>query len=178
MVSFAIAFPVSTYTSSQCHPLVTMTTNDVPLCYSIMMYPYFAYNLITSPFLVLNGYINNSVSGTEVGITQVGFVIQLKGVGGATRVFRGWVDGRRVRLGIEEFGEMDLQGSRVELLLIGGQAHVNSEVSIPTQSQFVLHLSQPLISIQVEVLNDGFVRTTLLDIKGLRDTSTHGLLGK
>ena len=93
---------MSTFTSSQCHPLVTMTTSDIPFCYSIIMYPYFAYNLITSPFLVLNGYVNNSVSGTEVGITQVGFVIQLKGVGGTTHVFRGWVDGRRVRLGIEE----------------------------------------------------------------------------
>lgn len=174
----AIAFPASTYASSQSHPLVTMTTSDTPLCYDIMMYPYFAYNLITSPFLVLNGYVNNSISGIEVGITQVGFVVQLKGVGGATRVFRGWVDGRRVRLSIDEFGEMDLQGSRVELLLVGGQAHVNSEVTIPTLSQFVLHLSQPSISIQVEVLNDGLVRTTLLDIKGLRGTSTHGLLGK
>ena len=150
--------------------LISWTYDSFPLCYDINALPQFSYNLVSTPFLSVNAFLNSSSSKY---ITQVSFIIQSKGIAGLMRKFRGWVDGVKKYVNVENLGEFDLQNSRVELSLQDGQAHVNSEVS--HMSVFVLCLQQPLI--EVLVMEKGRLVVQLMNTRSLMDISIHGIMG-
>ena len=151
--------------------LISWTYDSFPLCYDINVPPQFSYNLVSTPFLSVNGFLNSSSSKY---ITHVGFIVRSKGIAGFMRIFRGWVDGVKKYVNVENLGEFDLQNSRVEFSLQNGQAHVNSEVS-HDMSVFRLCLQEPLI--EVLIMEKGRLIVQLMNTRSLKDISIHGIMG-
>lgn len=93
------------------------------LCFSIEGFELFTYNLLSTPYLHVNSFLNitRTPTGEWVrGSTDLGFAMKIKDsrVKSGQRVFKMKVDGGAKKADIAGFGEVDMKG-KVELYVYG-----------------------------------------------------------
>ena len=157
------------------------------LCFAIDGFELFTYNLITSRYLVVNGFLNLTKylhkdkpgPSKKKGFTEVGVTIRSidKKVRGSTRTFRHMVSGPKKRAFLEKFGEVDLQqGSVVFGLDQEGHSSIESEQA--KHETFELKLEKPKVTVKVISGDRNSFNIYVENSSGLISSGSHGLIGK
>ena len=156
------------------------------LCFAIDGFELFTYNLITSPYLVVNGFINLAPyrhgdeprPSMKKGFTEVGVLIRSidKRMKGGSRIFKHRVSGPKKKAYLEKFGEVDMhQGAVVFGLDRDGHSSIESEQA--KHEMFRVKLDKPKVIVEA-VSGDGATFSVYVeDSSGLINSASHGLLG-
>lgn len=156
------------------------------LCFAIDGFELFTYNLITSHYLVVNGFLDlaeyrhkdPSSPTMKKGFTEVGVIIRSvdKRMKGGSRVFKHRVSGPKKKAFLEKFGEVDIHGGAV-VFGLDKDGHSSIESEQAKHETFQVKLDKPKMVVKA-VSGDGNTFTVYLeDSSGLTSTGSHGLLG-
>ncbi len=154
------------------------------LCFSLEGYELFTYNLITSSYLVLNGFLNLTSIPPVDGVSQmrgfgdVGILIKAvdRRIKAGRRYFKHLIYGERKKAIMEGFGEVELRKGAVLFNLKNGHSNIESQQS--AHEQFRLTLDKPRTDILISSSNGHTFNVYVLDGSGLVSIDIHGLLGK
>jgi hypothetical protein len=166
--------------------VVRLPDNNL-LCFAIDGFELFTYNLITSHYLVINGFLDlaeyrhKDPPGPTLkkGFTEVGVIIRSidKRMKGGSRVFKHRVSGPKKKAFLEKFGEVDIHGGAV-VFGLDGEGHSSIESEQAKHEMFQVKLDKPKVVIKA-VSGDGKTFSIYVeDSSGLISTGSHGLLGK
>ena len=165
---------------------VVRLPDDNLLCFAIDGFELFTYNLITSRYLMINGFLNlveyrhRDTPGPDMkkGFTEVGMIIRSidRRMKGGSRVFKHKVSGPKKKAFLEKFGEVDIhQGAVVFGLDQEGHSSIESEQA--KHETFQLKLDKPKVVVKA-VSGDGNTFSVYVeDSSGLISTGSHGLIG-
>ena len=154
------------------------------LCFSIDGFELFTYNLITSNYLVLNGFLNLTSIPAVDGFTQkrgfgdIGMIIKAvdRRVKAGKRYFKHLIYGERKKAIMQGFGEVDMNGGAVTFSVRDGHSNIESQQS--AHEQFRLKLDKPQTDIVIISSNGHTFDVYVEDITGLIGIEMHGLIGK
>ena len=155
------------------------------LCFSIEGYESFTYNLITSPSLVLNGYLSvtpSSSTDTEYnktrGFSDIGMTIKTvdRRVRAGKRYFRHTIYGEKKKAILGGFGEVDINKGSITFSLKDGHSNIESQQS--AQESFRLVMDKPLTDILMVSSNGQTYNVYVEDTSGLVHIDIHGLIGE
>lgn len=166
--------------------VVRLPDNNL-LCFAIDGFELFTYNLITSHYLVVNGFLDlaeyrhKDPSGPTMkkGFTEVGVIIRSidKRMKGGSRVFKHRVSGPKKKAFLEKFGEVDIHGGAVVFGLDkDGRSSIESEQA--KHETFQVKLDKPKVVVKAVSGDGNTFRVYLEDSSGLTSTGSHGLLGQ
>lgn len=165
--------------------VVRLPDNNL-LCFAIDGFELFTYNLITSRYLVVNGFLDlaeyrhKDTSGPALkkGFTEVGVIIRSidKRMKGGSRVFKHMLSGPKKKAFLEKFGEVDIHGGAV-VFGLDQDGHSSIESEQAKHEMFQVKLDKPKITVKA-VSGDGSTFSIYVeDSSGLITTDSHGLLG-
>ena len=165
--------------------VVRLPDNNL-LCFAIDGFELFTYNLITSRYLVVNGFLDlaeyrhKDTSGPTLkkGFTEVGMIIRSvdKRMKGGSRVFKHRVSGPKKKAFLEKFGEVDIHGGAV-VFGLDQEGHSSIESEQAKHEMFQVKLDKPKVVVKA-VSGDGNTFSIYLEeSSGLISTGSHGLLG-
>ena len=166
--------------------VVRLPDNNL-LCFSVEGFELFTYNLITSNYLVINGFLNVTTLSQDDGdmdpslirgFTDVG--VYIKSVEsrskGGTRMFKHSVYGSKEKVVLERFGEVDMHRGAIGFTLEEGHSNIESENS--KHEQFRVVMDKPKCDIRM-ISGDGRTFSVYVeDLSGLVGINTHGLIGR
>lgn len=156
------------------------------LCFSVEGYELFTYNLITSSYLVLNGFLR--VASVESGNTDpysqtrgfgdIGVIVKAidKRVRGGKRFFKHLIYGEKKKAIMEGFGEMDLNKGAIAFSLQKGHSNIESQQS--PHEKFRISLDKPKADVLAVSSNGHTFNVYVEDGSGLVGIDTHGLIGE
>lgn len=160
------------------------------LCFSIEGYELFTYNLITSNYLVLNGFVNLTTAHgreSESGEAQspqvrefgdVGIIVKAveRRVKAGRRFFKHLIHGETKKAIMEGFGEVDIKQGAITFSLMNGHSNIESQKS--AHEQFRLILDKPKTDILIISHNGRTFNVYVEDCSGLVTIDMHGLIGE
>lgn len=154
------------------------------LCFSIEGFELFTYNLITSNYLVLNGFLNLTSIPAVDGFTQmrgfgdIGMIIKAmdRRIKAGKRFFKHLIYGERKKAIMQGFGEVDMKGGAILFSLKDGHSNIESQQS--AHEQFRLKLDKPQADIFIVSNNGHTFNVYVEDSTGLVGIEMHGLIGK
>lgn len=159
------------------------------LCFSIEGYELFTYNLITSNYLVLNGFLNvTSASSTDAatgevynktrGFGNIGMIVKAvdRRVRAGKRYFRHMIYGEKKKAILGGFGEVDLNGGAITFTLEDGHSNIESQQS--PHEKFRLIMDKPKAEVLVVSSNGHTYSVYVEDGSGLEGIDMHGLIGE
>lgn len=166
--------------------VVRLPDNNL-LCFAIDGFELFTYNLLTSRYLVVNGFLNltgfhhrgKPGPSWKKGFSEVGLMIRSidKRMRGGSRLFKHRVSGVKKKAFLEKFGEVDIRhGAVVFGLDKEGQSSIESEQA--KRETFQLTLEKPKVNVKA-VSGDGSTFNIYVENStGLVSSGCHGLLGE
>lgn len=154
------------------------------LCFSVEGYELFTYNLITSSYLVLNGFLRVAESGNTDpysqtrGFGDIGVIVKAidKRVRGGKRFFKHLIYGEKKKAIMEGFGEMDLNKGAIAFSLQKGHSNIESQQS--PHEKFRISLDKPKADVLAVSSNGHTFNVYVEDGSGLVGIDTHGLIGE
>lgn len=156
------------------------------LCFSFEGYEHFSYNLITSSYLVLNGFLNlTSLRSKDSdqynqtrGFSDIGVTVKAvdKRIKAGRRFFKHLVYGSRKKAIMEGFGEVDLNKGAITFSLMDGHSNIESQQS--RHEKFRVMLDKPKTDILAVASNGHTFNIYVEDCSGLVRVDMHGLIGK
>lgn len=186
-----------TFTDSEPPPLDSDVLIDSPrfvvrlpdnnlLCFAIDGFELFTYNLITSRYLVVNGFLDfaeyrhrdNSGPSLKKGFTEIGVIIKSvdKRMKGGSRVFKHRVSGPKKKAFLEKFGEVDIHRGAV-VFGVDQNGHSSIESEQAKHETFQVKLDKPKVIVKA-VSGDGNTFSVYMeDSSGLINSGSHGLIG-
>ena len=128
--------------------MVTLPDGNL-LCFGIEGYELFTYNILTSPSLTVNGFLNATrleSGGVIRGHTDVGFIIKTadRRVKKGTRLFKNVVYGDRKKAVMDGFGEVDINKGAMTFS-VTAQGHSDIESEEAEHEQFRIILDNPKV---------------------------------
>lgn len=165
--------------------VVKLPDNNL-LCFAIDGFELFTYNLITSRYLVVNGFVNltkylhrdKSGPSRKKGFTEVGVMIRSidRRVRGSTRIFKHRVSGPRKKAFLEKFGEVDIhQGAVTFGLDEEGRSSIESEQA--KHETFQLILEKPKVAVKAVSGDGNSFNVYIENSSGLISSGCNGLIG-
>lgn len=154
------------------------------LCFSVEGFELFTYNLITSNYLVLNGFLNltsipvvDSFSQIR-GFGDVGMIIKAvdRRIKVGRRFFKHLIYGERKKAIMQGFGEVDMNRGAIAFSLLDGHSNIESQQS--ANEQFRLTLDKPQTDIVIISSNGHTFNVYIEDCTGLLGIDMHGLIGE
>lgn len=155
------------------------------LCFSIEGYELFTYNLITSNYLVLNGFLN--VTPTQAkdaggynktrGFVDFGMIIKAvdRRVKSGKRFFKHLIYGEKKKAVLGGFGEVDMKNGAITFSLDNGHSNIESQDS--PHEKFKLVMDKPRADVEV-VSSNGHTFDVYVEVSaGLVGIDMHGLIG-
>lgn len=175
--------PNSTVLSNSPQFVVRLPDNNL-LCFAIEGYELFTYNLITSNYLVLNGFLNLTAIPEKNGISQIrgfgdiGMIIKAvdRRVKQGKRFFKHLIYGEKKKVIMHGFGEVDLNKGAISFSLQRGHTNIESQQS--QHEQFRLTLDKPQTDIVIVSHNGHTFNVYVEDSTGLLGIDIHGLIGE
>ena len=168
--------------------------DDNLLCVAIDGFELFTFNLITSSYLVVNGFLNLTKTGDQVdanlysnsteapvyfrGFTDLGVLVKAvdKRWKGGKRIFKHSVDGGKMKATLDGFGEMDI---RKGSLLFGiDKGHSNIESEAAKYETFKVVMDRPVLELTAVSGDEHTFNVYVENSKGLRSIGIHGLIGE
>ena len=156
------------------------------LCFSIEGYELFTYNLITSNYLVLNGFLNLTAIPEEEedgysqirGFGNVGVIVKAveRRIKRGKRYFQHQIYGEKKKAIMQGFGEVDMRKGSIAFSLENGHTNIESQES--AHEQFRLTLDKPKSDIILISTNSHTFNVYVEDCSGLVGIDVHGLIGK
>ena len=156
------------------------------LCFSFEGYELFSYNLITSNYLVLNGFLNlTSIRSHKQeqynqtrGFNDIGVIVKAvdKRIKVGRRFFKHLVYGGKKKAIMEGFGEVDMNKGAVTFSLQNGHSNIESQQS--PHEKFRVILDKPRTDIVAVASNGNTFNVYVEDCLGLVKVDMHGLIGK
>lgn len=160
------------------------------LCFAIEGYEMFTYNLITSNYLVLNGFvtIGPSTGSKDVatdmvynktrGFGDIGMIVKAvdRRVRAGKRFFRHTIYGERKKAVLGGFGEVDLNKGAITFAVTDGRSSIESQQS--PHEEFRLVMDKPKMEIVMVSTNGHTYNVYVEDGSGLLGVDTHGIIGK
>lgn len=157
------------------------------LCFSIEGYELFTYNLITSNYLVLNGFVNLTTgrgggegrpSPQMRGFGDIGIIVKAveRRVKAGRRFFKHLIHGGKKKAIMEGFGEVDIKQGAITFSLMNGHSNIESQKS--AHEQFRLILDKPKTNILLISHNGNTFNVYVEDCSGLVTIDMHGLIGE
>lgn len=154
------------------------------LCFSIEGFELFAYNLITSNYLVLNGFLNLTSIPEIDGVSQirgfgdVGMIIKAvdRRIKMGKRFFKHLIYGEKKKAIMQGFGEVDLKRGAISFSLLDGHSNIESQQS--PHEMFSLTLDKPQTNIVIISSNGHTFNVYVEDCTGLLGIDMHGLIGE
>ena len=165
--------------------VVKLPDNNL-LCFAIDGFELFTYNLITSPYLVVSGFLdmadyrhgNKTGPSRKKGFTEVGVTIHSidRRLKGGSRLFRHSVSGPKKKAFLEKFGEVDIRhGAVVFSLDQAGRSSIENEQA--KHETFQVTMEKPQVSVKA-VSGDGQTfNIYVTNTSGLVSSGCHGLIG-
>lgn len=155
------------------------------LCFSIDGYELFTYNLITSSYLVMNGFLNltsfqphkmNNYNQTR-GFNDIGVIVKAvdKRIKVGKRFFKHVVYGGKKKAVMEGFGEVDLNKGAITFSLMNGHSNIESQQS--PHEKFRVILDKPRTNILAVASNGNTFNVYVEDCLGLVKVDMHGIIG-
>ena len=166
---------------------VVLLPDSSLLCFSIDGYELFAYNLITSNFFILNGFLNLTTIPTHKdedhytqtrGFGDIGVIVKAidKRIRGGRRYFKHLIYGEKKKAIMDGFGEVDMKGGAIVFTLRNGLTNIESVES--PHDKFRLILDKPKSDVTV-VSTDGHTFNVYVeDNSGFKSIDVHGLIGE
>ena len=167
--------------------------DDNLLCFAINGFELFTFNLITSSYLVVNGFLNvtevnnidkslytNSTDSAVFlrGFSDIGMLVKAVDTRwkGGKRVFKHVVNGGKMKAALEGFGEMDMRKGSILFSVDKGHSNIESEES--KYETFRVVMDKPALDLKA-VSDDGHTFSVYVDDStGLRSIGIHGLIGE
>ena len=154
------------------------------LCFSFEGYELFSYNLITSSYLVVNGFLNlTSIKDTVQynqtrGFNDIGVIVKAvdKRIKVGRRFFKHLVYGEKKKAIMEGFGEVDLNKGSITFGLMDGHSNIESQQS--PYEKFRVVLDKPKTDILAVARNRHTFNVYVEDCSGLVKVEMHGLIGE
>ncbi len=154
------------------------------LCFSFEGYELFSYNLITSSYLVLNGFLNlTSIhSHTQYnqtrGFNNIGVIVKAvdKRIKVGRRFFKHLIYGGKKKAIMEGFGEVDMNKGAITFSLLNGHSNIESQQS--PHEKFRVILDKPKTDILAVASNGNTFNVYVEDCSGLVKVDIHGLIGR
>ena len=166
--------------------IVMKLPDDNLLCLSFEGYEQFTYNLITSNYLVVNGFLNLSRFWSQDessfkfkrGFSSIGFFIKAvdKRVRGGKRYFKHSIYEEKKKAVLEGLGEMDLSKGKIVFGLKEGSSSIDSESS--SHEEFKIVMDKPRCIIRAVSKDSHTFNLYIDDSFGLMGVDVHGLIGK
>jgi hypothetical protein len=174
--------PNSTILPSSPQFVVTLPDKNL-LCFSIEGFELFTYNLITSNYLVLNGFLNVTSMSAVDGFSQMrGFVdigMIIKAVDRRLKVgkrfIKHFIYGEKKKAVMQGFGEVDLNRGAISFAMKNGHSNIESQQS--AHEQFRLTLDKPKTDILIISSNGHTFNVYVEDCSGLIGMDMHGVIG-
>ncbi len=187
--------PVSPTVISSSPRFIIKLSDDNLLCVAIDGFELFTFNLITSSYIVVNGFLNltktshqidpslytNSTETTPVyfrGFTDLGVLVKAVDTRwkGGKRVFKHSVNGGKMKATLDGFGEMDI---RKGSLLFGiDKGHSNIESEAAKHETFKVVMDRPTLELTAVSGNEHTFNVYVEKSSGLRSIGIHGLIGE
>lgn len=165
------------------------------LCFSFEGYEFFTYNLITSNYLVLNGYLSlasisggdddeeeedvDDVEGSKVrGFRDLGVIIKVvdKRIKGGKRIFKHQLYGEKKKVFLEKFGEVDIKKGAITFSISEGRSNIESRGS--PYEEFRIMGDAPKFDIVALSTNGHTFNICVEGDAGLIGIDSHGLIGE
>ena len=166
--------------------VVRLPDNNL-LCFAIDGFELFTYNLITSRYLMVNGFLNLTKylhrdkpgPSMKKGFTDVGVMIRSidRRVRGSTRVFKHRVSGPKKKAFLEKFGEVDIHQGAVTFGL-DEEGHSSIESEQAKHETFQVILEKPKVSVKVVSGDGDSFNVYIENSSGVVSSSCNGLIGK
>ena len=166
--------------------VVRLPDNNL-LCFAIDGYELFTYNLITSHYLVVNGFLNltdyhhrdKSGPPKKKGFTEVGVMIRSidKRMRGGSRLFKHRVSGPKKKAYLEKFGEVDIRHGAV-VFSVDHEGHSSIESEQAKHETFQLTLEKPNFNVKAVSGDGSSFNIYVYNSSGLMGSGSHGLLGE
>lgn len=165
--------------------VVRLPDNNL-LCFAIDGFELFTYNLITSRYLMVNGFLDvaeyrhkdPSSPTLKKGFTEIGVIIRSidKRMKGGSRMFRHSISGPKKKAFLEKFGEVDIHGGAV-VFGVDQEGHSSIESEQAKHETFKVKLDKPKVIVKA-VSGDGHTFSVYVEeSSGLISTGSNGLLG-
>ncbi len=173
--------------------IINLPDNNL-LCISIDGFELFTFNLITSSYIVVNGFLNLTETGKEIdaalytnstdvpmysrGFTDLGILVKVvdSRLKGGKRVFKHRVNGSKMKAFLDGFGEMDLQ--KGSLLFGIDKGHSNIESEAAKHETVKIHMDKPVFKLIAISADKSTFNVYVDDSSGLRTVGVHGLIGE
>lgn len=166
--------------------VVRLPDNNL-LCFAIDGFELFTYNLITSRYLVVNGFLNLTKyrhrdkpgPSMKKGFTEVGMVIRSidRRVRGSSRIFKHRVNGPRKKAFLEKFGEVDIHQGAV-VFAVDEEGHSSIESEQARHETFQVILEKPKVTVKVVSGDGDSFNVYIENSSGLVISGCNGLIGK
>lgn len=172
--------------------IVKLPDNNL-LCFAIDGFELFTFNLITSSYLVVNGFLNltevknidkslytNSTDSAVFsrGFSDIGMLVKAVDTRwkGGKRVFKHVVNGGKMKASLEGFGEMDIHKGSILFSIDKGHSNIESQES--RYETFRVAMDKPVLDLKA-VSGDGHTFSVYVDDStGLHSIGIHGLIGE
>ncbi len=168
--------------------------DDNLLCISIDGFELFTFNLITSSYIVVNGFLNlteakkvdttlyTNSTDTPVyyyrGFTDLGVLVKAvdSRLRGGKRVFKHRVNGGKMKAVLDGFGEMDLRKGSLFFGIDKGHSNIESESA--KYETVKIGMDKPVLGLTAISTDDTTFNVYVEDSSGLRSIGIHGLIGE
>lgn len=156
------------------------------LCFSFEGYELFTYNLITSNYIVLNGFLNltsfwsaeDSSFKTKRGFSDIGVLIKAvdKRVRGGKRYFKHLIYEKKKKAILEGFGDMDMNKGAITFTLNNGHSDIESQEC--PHEEFRVIMDKPQCNVRAVSIDGQTFNVYSEDSFGLMAIDVHGLIGQ
>ena len=172
--------------------IVKLLDNSL-LCLFIDGFELFTFNLITSSYIVVNGFLNiteaqkidkhlytNSTDAPVFirGFTDVGILVKAVDSRwkGGKRVFKHTVNGGKMKAVLDGFGEMDIHKGSILFGIDKGHSNIESQAA--NYETFQVVLDKPLLELTAVSSDQHTFNVYVENPSGLRAIGIHGLIGE
>lgn len=166
--------------------VVKLPDNNL-LCFAIDGFELFTYNLITSPYLVVNGFLDlveyshgdKPGPSKKKGFTEVGVIINSidRRMKGGHRLFKHKASGPKMKAFLEKFGEVDIRHGAVSFAL-DQEGHSSIENEQAKHETFQVMLDKPKVVVKAVSGDAHTFNVYVTNTSGLVSSGCHGLVGR
>lgn len=167
--------------------------DDNLLCISIDGFELFTFNLITSSYIVVNGFLNLTEASGEIdttiyanstdspvyfrGFTDIGVLVKAvdSRLKGGKRIFRHRVNGHKMKAILDGFGEMDLRKGSLLFGIDKGHSNIESEAAKHETVKIVM--DKPVLELSAISADGSTFNVYVENPSGLVSIGAHGLIG-
>lgn len=166
---------------------------DNLLCVAIDGFELFTFNLITSGYVVVNGFLNltkashvdqslyTNSTDTRVylrGFTDLGVLVKAIDTRwkGGKRIFKHTVNGHKMKATLDGFGEMDIHKGSVTFAIDKGHSNIESQAA--KFETFKVMMDKPTLRLTAVSDDQRTFNVYIENPSGLSTISIHGLIGE